>query len=1359
MNKFIPKILGFLLLLVISSHFGFAQTTKQDPNNQPKIRCATDEALARQYQTDPAYRAMVDQRERDYQAWKATNRNNLNDLYRTTLLTGPVTIPVVFHIVLPNPNVVSNADCEYVINRLNLDFSGLNPDSTNGVAFYSVRGHSLIRFCLARRDPSGNFTTGIERRVGTVGIAGGEPQPLKLFSSGGLNPWDHTRYYNIWVGGSSGGILGIAPAIGVGTAASDGVCVNVQSFAGPASGSCANPILQFNLARTAVHEVGHNFGLYHTFQGGCADGDNAQIGGAGAPLPASILGLPDQSPALSGATSGCPTGTAASGCASSPNPPGKQYQNYMDYTDDACYSMFTNTQAARMEWVLEFSRAGYLTSNGCQLPAGIPALDGAITSIINPGGIEVLPPPSCAVVTYTLPTCPGPIVPRVLVTNQGTTVLTSVTISVANGGPATTATYPLNNLAYGKSQVVVLGSTPTNLGANALVITITQVNGAADANATNNAQTANFTLNPPAALPRAADFVATTFPPAGFTNQTIAGTSTLASWLRHADGVGGANGSMKFDCWNMGSGNIRDFRSTPAGFAALPNTADSVIVSFDVAHRQYGTTNDRLTLLYSVDCGATWLPAGYDKLSNVLATETPSSFAQYTTPAIWRNERVALRNATIAAGGVIQFAFRGTSAFGNWIYVDNINISVPVNRDASITAVNRPNTAECLPNFTPQVVVRNNGVQTITSYQVSYQIGASPIVTSPLITTPIAPNGTATVNLANVTGLAAGGYSIVATVLNVSTAGGTGDQNTTNDALTKPFTVRAIAQAPVVEGFEGATFPSTGWSIFNPNNNNTWVRNTTSGGFGLSTRSMFIDNYNFNLVNQIDDLVTLPFNCAGADSIIVTFDLAHKNFAGFNDRLAVGISSDCGATFAATTYNKAGAVLATAGASTANYTAPLPTDWRTERVAIGGTALANGNAILAFRCINGYGNNIFIDNINISLVYRRDIQAVAAIKPNSVECTGSFTPSIQVRNSGLDVVNSFTASYSINGGAPVSTNVTGLTMASGTTQTFNLTPASGLPIGTHVITMYTSALVTSGGTGDQFVLNDTVRKTFNILGTQAAPLVQNFEGTMPPSNWGINNPDNGVTWTSASTGFNSAKSATVQNFTYTAAGTATRIDELITPGVTYSGVDSVYLSFDLAAITKQYPGATSLALDSLQVLVSKDCGVTFTSVFNKWGEDLQTVNDPNYSNTDAFTPNNPANWKNVKLNITAAAGTSTTGLTVFFRNKSNNDNNVYIDNVNLSTLTFPARLKQQGYLLYPSPSSGSFSVQHFLPPTDLRYIEIFDARGRLVFRKQFGNGGANSSEKVDITREAAGVYQVKMGYTNKVITERIIKTN
>ncbi|MEO7961905.1 MAG: T9SS type A sorting domain-containing protein, partial [Ginsengibacter sp.] len=201
--------------------------------------------------------------------------------------------------------------------------------------------------------------------------------------------------------------------------------------------------------------------------------------------------------------------------------------------------------------------------------------------------------------------------------------------------------------------------------------------------------------------------------------------------------------------------------------------------------------------------------------------------------------------------------------------------------------------------------------------------------------------------------------------------------------------------------------------------------------------------------------------------------------------------------------------------------------------------------------------------------------------------------------------------------------------------------------------------------------------------------------------------------------------------------------------------DSFFISFDYAdAPGLQYPGSTTFPLDTLEVRLTQDCGQTFTTIWKKWGADLQTINSPNFPDGNLFVPSAPSQWQNVKLYISPALNAA--NFQTYFVAKSNHQNNLYIDNINIYKKILPQRLKSQGYLIYPNPFSQSFIVRHARPPANLQSIAVYNSVGQLVYRKDL-NGTGITEITVDVAGLAKGMYIVKLFYKDKTEVERIIK--
>ena len=698
--------------------------------------------------------------------------------------------------------------------------------------------------------------------------------------------------------------------------------------------------------------------------------------------------------------------------------------------------------------------------------------------------------------------------------------------------------------------------------------------------------------------------------------------------------------------------------------------------------------------------------------------------------------------------------------------------------DARLFSINTPaaGAAQCATSITPNITVRNAGTSTLTDLKVFTQLDNNPASSAYNWTGALA--GSTSVSFSLPTIIATPGNHVLK-IWSSSPNGGV-DENMINDTATVSFSILAPNPGPITQNFQPysqTTLPAAWLPVQqSPTDAITWEKNSNAASVtirnarGLTDSSLAVIRfYDYGGAGQIDNLISPVVDVLDADSIMVSFDRANRPFSlttGFNDELQLVVTSDCGITFTvvkrwnALASGGAALLQTVAGTQATAYAPPaagtaIADNWKNERIDVK-PFIGPATAIrVGFRTINSFGNNLYLDNINIAPIklLRRDALVRSVIEPFNRLCTRNFTPVVEIGNQGKDTLKTVKVMFRIGTGALDSVIFNG-NLLSGQFTNITLKPIALTTGGNYVLTSYTK---NPNGLDDQVPANDTARISLTVFDPQPDPIKEGFEQTIfPPANWSLSTSGSAYSWERTIRAANErTASALIRTYRF---NSANKRDELYSPLVQVGTPDSVYVMFDISHATSKFPGSTATPLDTLEVLLTTDCGRSFRSVYKKWGEDLSTVgaNFPIIStDTLGFAPTSKNQWRTELVDVSKFVPANSR-FQVVFRATSNNGNNLFLDKVDISTVTLPARLKQMGYMIAPNPFDGSFVVRHLLPPANLKGLQVTNALGQVVVNRSF-TGNASNYITVDMYRFASGAYQIKLIYDNKVITERIIK--
>lgn len=577
-----------------------------------------------------------------FEAWmedRMVEKKRHPEAFRTTD-NGIRHIPVVVHVIHngtpvgEGPNI-PEAQILSQIRILNEDFQKRNADAVNTPEeFQNVAGDARIEFVLAKQDPMGMPTNGINRVEGPKESYNLNDGPL----IGELASWPPEEYMNIWVVPLTPPTIGYSsfpesnelPGLDfpAPTRQTDGVTIDYRYF-GSGSNALAN-----SRGRTTTHEVGHFLGLRHNWgDGGCGVDDYVED-------------TPDQD-----RPNNVCSATPRFSCDSR-----DMVENFMDYTPDQCMTLFTQGQVERMDVILAFSprRHSLLTSRALEAPQLFDN-DLSIESILNPNNFV----------------CEPDVRPEIKVMNQGIERVSQARVVIRlNGQILENRSFNLN-INTGESAVLSFGNISlSGSGNNVFEAEILEVNNGPDEDDEDNRKQS---------FPRIADSEVIPYFYGGHQESQkwdVINPDNGMTWQPMSLSIDGSSQDLFYmNTFNYNVQGELDYLVSPKLDLSNINEAQ---LNFQLAFAPYANDQFQETLIVAVstDCGNTFevLQAPYNKRGVSLGT-AEASFNEFFPSSEDHFRREVVDLDAYAGFSDVRIAFITINGFGNNVFIKDMAVS------------------------------------------------------------------------------------------------------------------------------------------------------------------------------------------------------------------------------------------------------------------------------------------------------------------------------------------------------------------------------------------------------------------------------------------------------------------------------------------------------------------------------------------------------------------------------------------------------------------------------------------------------------------------------------------------------------
>ena len=297
----------------------------------------------------------------------------------------------------------------------------------------------------------------------------------------------------------------------------------------------------------------------------------------------------------------------------------------------------------------------------------------------------------------------------------------------------------------------------------------------------------------------------------------------------------------------------------------------------------------------------------------------------------------------------------------NYLSINNEPVNPYSVEDICILEIgNTPNEITCMESFTPNLILKNNGTNSVEGFNLyitSENINIGPIIINEIIY----PDNEINIDLPTLENYNYGDNEIIFTVETVEDIL---EYDYHNNQRIVRFKYKPSFDTPYNEDFENG-IDSNIWHIYNDDYDRTWTTINTLG-ISESNISAYVNLFGYNPRDeQKDELISSAINLED-NFISLNFKTAYQKYnnSSKQDTLQIFLSNNCGESFDYLIYEKGGEDLETFNVVTEDFIPIESSHWRQELIDL--SSFQNQKILLKFVTTNLRGNNIFIDNIELN---------------------------------------------------------------------------------------------------------------------------------------------------------------------------------------------------------------------------------------------------------------------------------------------------------------------------------------------------------------------------------------------------------